>query len=93
MSVKTIYKCDKCGSEQETYEQFWNLGVVAYSHGRRLDPYNPFVSSEHKMQVCRSCLESYGIHVMKGKEREPVITPTLEDIIIDIVHETLDSRD
>ena len=27
MSVQTIYKCDKCGKEQETREQFWVVGV------------------------------------------------------------------
>jgi len=29
MSRQVIYKCDKCGSEQATADQFWTVGVKA----------------------------------------------------------------
>ena len=51
MSVRTIYKCDKCGKEQETHEQFWKVGVVAFPFTGTLNTYSPFVTREHEQQV------------------------------------------
>ncbi len=94
MSVRTIYKCDKCGKEQETHEQFWKVGVVAYPFTGTLNTYSPFVTREHEQQVCRPCLESYGLFVQtRNKEAATQSAPTLEDLIIELVHETVDSRD
>lgn len=96
MSVKTIYTCDKCNKEQETKEQFWSVGVVAnHNHERKTsEGYTTYVA-DMSMQVCRSCLESFGIYVMKKKDvvvTEPIPEPTLEDRIKELVELTLDDR-
>ncbi len=90
MSITTIYKCDKCGAEQNTPNQFWTVGVVA-KHGH--DPYQWSDSfTDHKvMQVCRPCLESLGIFV-NPREKAPENTPvTIEALIREIINETINS--
>lgn len=83
MSVRTIYKCDKCSSETEKNEQFWTVGVTANA---QLYTSRDFVTG-FSMQVCRPCLESLGIHVRTkpadGQEAPP--RPTLEEVILEIV--------
>ncbi len=83
MAIKTIYTCDKCGSEQENPDQFWTVGVSA-AHG--VYPSNEFVQGKH-MHVCRPCLESLGIHVQKKLEHEqnPPQIPSVEDLIRELV--------
>ena len=82
MATKTIYTCDKCGAEQNTRTQFWTLQVTARTSCDALASSISGLSIE----VCRSCLEKYGIY---AKEK-PKPTPeenriTLESLIIDII--------
>ena len=80
--IRTIYKCDKCGNEQDTPAQFWTVGVTA-NHALYVG--NDFVNGK-SMNVCRKCLESFGIHVQtKPDDPKHVEPPTLEDLIIEIV--------
>ena len=82
MAITTTYKCDKCGKEQNTREQFWTVGVSA-SCSQATSKYD---APYFKMEVCRACLESFGIYAQKVKEPEQQQkTPTLEELIIDIV--------
>ena len=53
--ITTIYKCDKCGLEQTTNDQFWNVGVAA-QHTNYTFKNTQYVTGK-TMQVCRSCLE------------------------------------
>ena len=93
MSVQTIYKCDKCGAEQGTVDQFWTVGVFAHVYNGSLNTYSPAIDGDYKMQVCRKCLEEFGIHASNRPPKEPARAPiTLEDLIIELVHETVDSR-
>jgi hypothetical protein len=88
MSITTIYKCDKCGKEQDTNQQFWTVGVSA-----SCSPNPPPSTSSPRyfvenmsMQVCRLCLEKFGIYAKKVEEPEQQPrTPTLEELIIEIV--------
>lgn len=84
MAIKTIYTCDNCGNEQEKPDQFWVVGVNA-THILSA-PNKEFVSGKH-MQVCRPCLESFGIHVQKKPDHEqnPPQIPSVEDLIREIV--------
>ena len=82
MAVITIYICDKCGEEQPKSDQFWTVCVKASISGCGDD----FVKDKH-MQVCRPCLESFGIHVQvkpKDKDNHPAI-PSVEDLIRELV--------
>ena len=89
MSVKTLYTCDKCGSVQETADQFWTVGVTA-NHGMHQHPYQAearslYVKDKH-VQVCRPCLESFGIHVMQKPSDPPKPQlPTVEELIREII--------
>ena len=86
MATKMVYTCDKCGSEQNHGDQFWTVGVTAtmsiYAGDQRVDKFS--------MQVCRPCLESLGIHVRtETKEKPDHNPPTLEDLIREIVEQTV----
>jgi hypothetical protein len=83
MAVNVIYKCDKCGNEQNTSEQFWTVGVTA-NHGTGCSRH--FVEDKF-MQVCRTCLESFGICV-RTKKQDPQINqaiPSVEELIREII--------
>lgn len=83
MSIRTIYKCDKCGNEQATAEQFWTVGVSAKHH--MYGSNNDFVAGK-SLEVCRPCLESFGIHVQKKPgETTPSPVPSVEDLIREII--------
>jgi hypothetical protein len=84
MSVKTLYICDKCGGVQETAGQFWTVGVTA-NHGMHPGARNLYVKDKH-VQVCRPCLESFGIHVMQKPSDPPKPQlPTVEELIREII--------
>jgi hypothetical protein len=84
MSVKTLYTCDKCGSVQETADQFWTVGVAA-NHGVHSEARNLYVKDKH-VQVCRPCLESFGIHVRQKPSDPPKPQlPTVEELIREII--------
>ena len=80
MSVRTIYTCEKCGAEQAKPDQFWVVGIQAHCINDR--PYGQV----KQMQVCRLCLEAFGIYDNRPAEVQAVNPPpTLEDLIIEIV--------
>ena len=84
MSIKTIYTCDKCGNEQTGNNQFWVVGVVANTVAYGINS-REFVNDK-SMQVCRPCLESFGIHVQKKPEEKQPELPTLEELIREIIN-------
>ena len=81
--IKTIYICEKCGHEQLTDQQFWKVGVQAhpinYPHTA-----HSFVTGK-TMDVCRPCLESFGLHVQKKQDGPAQPVPTVEDLIKAII--------
>lgn len=84
MAIKTIYICEKCGHEQLSSDQFWTVGVQAYHHNYSVGP-REFVEGK-KIQLCRPCLESFGIYVQQRKDPEvQPVTPTLEELIAEII--------
>lgn len=77
--IRTIYKCDKCGNEQGESEQLWTVGITASTvYCSTTIPYR-------KIEVCRPCLESFGICVTKKKDVEPPKPPTVEELIREII--------
>jgi hypothetical protein len=82
MSIQTIYKCDKCGAEQDTYEQFWAVGIAALHFP--LNTERSFLADK-SIQVCRPCLESFGIHVTKKPSAPVPKPPTVEELIREIL--------
>ena len=76
--ITTIYKCDKCGNEQNDTEQFWTVGITAEVM---------YVSSRvvKSIHVCRPCLESFGIYVSPKKDEPLPAPPTVEELIREII--------
>jgi hypothetical protein len=82
MPVTTIYKCDKCGKEQNNSNQFWTLTVGCYSYGTYNSP-----SQQRAIHVCRPCVESFGFLLSYKQETAPE-TPapsTVEDLFRQII--------
>ena len=81
MSVQTIYKCDKCSKEQPTMVQFWEISISAKAID---DPYPGRQTAT--IQVCRACLESYGIYAKKEtKEAVGYSPPSTEELILEVL--------
>ena len=89
MSTIVINKCDKCGNEFKSTELF-KVGVFAYPFTGSINTYSPHVTKDHVMDVCRPCINSYGIFVAERDRLPDSSPPTLEDIIIDIVTRTVE---
>ncbi len=82
------YECDKCKKIQDTPEQFWEVGIKAQAFNYTSDS---FVNEKFKMQVCRPCLESFGIYAQQRKASEAPAPqpPTLEELIVEIVRQNI----
>ena len=81
MSVQTIYKCDKCSKEQPTMAQFWEISISANTID---DPRSGYPRAT--IQVCRACLESYGIYAKKEtKEAVGYSPPSTEELILEVL--------
>jgi hypothetical protein len=89
MSVRTIYKCDKCGAEQDESEQFWKVMISA-----QIINYYGSSYPVKDIQVCRPCLESFGIHDQRPvavKETAPA--PSVEDLIRQIMEMVTEGKE
>lgn len=90
MSTTIIHKCDKCNKEITKGDQMWQVGVTAqcyplYGAGNAIDR-KDFVTGK-VMDVCRPCLESFGVHVRREEPTVTIGTPSLEDLIREIVQQ------
>lgn len=83
MSIKTIYVCDNCGAEQHTPDQFWTVGVNAAPVNYHFKN-DEFVQGK-KLQVCRPCLESFGIHVQKKPNEPEKPVPTTAELLVQLI--------
>jgi hypothetical protein len=84
MAIRTIYTCDKCGEEHDTSNNFWNVGVMA--HSMNYSPSDKTFVKDKSMQVCRPCLESFGIYVTtKVNMPAPPAPPAVEELIRDLI--------
>ncbi|OHB69253.1 MAG: hypothetical protein A2W23_07535 [Planctomycetes bacterium RBG_16_43_13] len=78
MSITTIYKCDKCGNEQNSGKKFWTVYVMISG-----EYYTQSIQKE--IYVCQLCLESFGILVPREKVEALPPPPTVEDLIREIM--------
>ena len=86
MSVKTIYKCDKCGGIQESKEQFWQIAVTLTSYGLHVSSSN----INKSMHACRKCVIDLGLLPPPDKQAPTAPPPlTIEDLIIEIVQQAV----
>jgi hypothetical protein len=93
MSSRTIYKCDRCGKEQETDDQFWTVGFIVtnrrYQYTYRLtDP-----NFDHKREWCRNCVEEFGLLPRAITPQNPEPIPlSLEDMLREIIREEIETN-
>ena len=84
--ITTIYKCDRCGKEQNTPEQMWEIGVV-YRHIN----YASTTSDKYPYQKqlwCRACLETLG--ALPQKEGAPEVAKlSFEELVRGLVSEEI----
>ena len=78
--ITTIYKCDKCGNEQNNNNHFWTVGITATTSQSSSGTF-PIKS----MNVCRLCLESLGVYVTKKADEPLPAPPTVEELIREII--------
>ena len=85
--ITTIYKCDKCGTEQTSPRQMWNVGVVASSIEY------PTQEPRFKQLWCRKCCDAWHmISIPEPKKDEVVPQITFEDRIREIIKEVIDEN-
>ena len=93
MSVNVTYICDKCGAEQKTFTQFWDIGFTfkEHRHGQSMDV--TFAPKSQKISVCRKCLEEMGLVPKTVEPKLPTVQAiTVEDLVREIVSIELDQR-
>lgn len=93
MGVQTTLTCDRCrascdvqAEDKKEGRQFWEVRVGAYP--RKMAHLN--VPSASKVALwCRTCLAEFGMMPTTddGKKVEPAPTPTMEDLVREIVRE------
>jgi hypothetical protein len=81
MSIVVTRFCDKCKKEVDKDAQLWNVDVSASSYPNR----NEFHAPQKSTQVCRPCLESFGIHVITRNHEEPPKAPSISDLVLEII--------
>jgi hypothetical protein len=74
--IKVTRHCDKCKAEVDEKEQFWNMEIRCYEGSYKTD----FQTPVKTLQVCRPCLESFGIHVIRKDNEKPKPVPTIESL-------------
>lgn len=82
--VITIYKCDKCGKQQNESNQMWHVQLRVVYYEASGDYETPKLQS----LWCRTCLDEAGLTPSKRKPEElkPV---TLEDMVREIVRQEI----
>lgn len=87
MSIITIYQCDRCGHEQQTKDQIWQVQVTIGSVGA-LHSQN----KTHAAEWCRKCAEAAHLlpdRTHKEAKEELPPPPSLEDLVRQIVREEM----
>lgn len=87
MSITTIYRCDRCGQEQQTKDQIWQVQVTIGSIG---DPHGQ--NKKHIADWCRKCAEAARLlpnYLHKEANEELPPPPSLEDLVRQIVREEM----
>jgi len=79
--IETTYTCDRCNNTQNTPHQFWTLGYDYRHTGKSL-----FTPAEgNSIQVCRGCLEGFGLLPVPVCQGETPPRVDTEDLIREII--------
>lgn len=93
MARVTTVTCDHCKKVITDQHQIWFL-EVRYKNSTSYHTYSDTFNMHRMIEVCRECLLHYGILTPQLKPNDPVLptTPTLEQLIRDIVQDHLESQ-
>lgn len=84
MATTTTYKCDKCGAEQATADQFWHISVLLTS--KPLGYSSAYPSATRKIEVCRACVLALGLLPPSiGDGTKAPVPPTTEELILKVL--------
>ena len=81
MSVVVKRFCDKCKKEVLEKDQLWNVEIRAECE-ERVSQFNYPCKT---IQVCRPCLESFGIYVVEKPGVEKPKPSSVEDLVREII--------
>lgn len=90
MALTYTYTCDRCGAAQGTNHQMWGVSISFAHIGIGGSP-----TRKLEQLWCRKCMESQAL--LTGPEnpveqKPPLPTPTLEDIIREMIRCEMESR-
>ena len=88
MGITTIYKCDKCGHEQDTGAQMWRVEIFVSHYN---DSQQTNAHKNLSKLWCRACVEDVGLlpYATRPKPAEVVEVPTLEEMIRNVVQDEI----
>lgn len=85
MAIKYLRTCDKCSSVVDDKDQLWAIKILPVCYSGIQAPDMLFNSPTMKLDVCRPCLEGFGINVTT-KPNVPVKPhPTIVEAIQEMI--------
>lgn len=86
--IKTYYTCERCNAVQETPAQFWEVCLFVNEMTRHRSEYTIY-QAQHKIQLCRVCVEEWRLTPRACDDKTPLPTPsiTLEQMIREMVRD------
>ena len=99
MSQRHVWKCDRCGKEQETDEQMWEVSVdVRYIGQSKRSNYE---RPKHRREWCSDCVDSIDLLKAQASDWEkklaadngnppPPEPPSIEDFLREIVRDEIE---
>ena len=90
--ITTTYKCDRCGHEQPTNEQMWNVWV-SYACLPYFRGYGSNHNAVRDALWCRPCMEAMQVlgAAKDDQKTPPPPPPTLEETILEIIREEVNA--
>ena len=96
MSRTTTYKCDWCGNEQDSEQQFWEVSIFVEHY-----PVNTYMARRpiKMMETCRACLEKYQLLPYSSGTRpeqapgELTTAEKLEAVILEMIEQNMPEPD
>ena len=92
MTTEIVLTCDRCKKnvKPNSDEQFWEVGIVTACRPRTIAHKQLYcVDAKYKMEVCRDCIEDFGM-VPSERTPPPPAPPSLEDMIFEIVQNAVE---
>ena len=89
MTTKITYTCDLCGSEQESEEQFWEVGLILRTHAQARMSHLSVHADKSLVEACRPCVEKLQLLPFSAKipKKDPPMEMTVGEKLEALVGE------